>query len=165
MKFITAPWREEYIKKAFKMTECIFCQALETEKDSEAFILHRTKHNFLILNRYPYTPGHLMIAPYEHLDSIEKAEKEITDEMADLLKLSLSVLRKTYRPHGFNTGMNIGRSAGAGVADHYHLHVIPRWTGDSNFMPLIGKTKVVIEDIETTYKKLRSHFQKMKNEK
>ena len=140
------------------MTECIFCQALQTKKDSEVFILHRAKHNFIILNRYPYTPGHLMIAPYEHLDSIEKAEKSVTDEMADLLKKSLSVLRQTYRPHGFNTGMNIGHSAGAGVADHYHLHVIPRWTGDANFMPLIGKTKVVIEDIETTYKKLKSHF-------
>jgi len=140
------------------MTECIFCQALQTEKDKEAFILHRAKHNFLILNRYPYTPGHLMIAPYTHLDSIEKAEKEITDEMADLLKLTLGVLRTTYRPHGFNTGMNIGHSAGAGVADHYHLHVIPRWTGDANFMPLIGKTKVVIEDIESTYEKLRSCF-------
>lgn len=161
MKYITAPWREEYVKQAFKMTECIFCRVLQKEKDSEAFILHRAKHNFLILNRYPYTPGHLMIAPYEHLDSIERAEKEITDEMVDLLKLSLSVLRKVYQPHGFNTGMNIGHSAGAGVADHYHLHVIPRWTGDANFMPLIGKTKVVIEDIETTYEKLRSHFQKI----
>ena len=99
-----------------------------------------------------------MIAPYAHLDSIEKAKKEITDEMADLLKLSLSVLRKTYQPHGFNTGMNIGHSAGAGVADHYHLHIIPRWTGDANFMPLIGKTRVVIEDIETTYEKLKSKF-------
>jgi len=158
MKYITAPWREEYVKKAFKMTECIFCRALQAEKDSEAFILHRAKHNFLILNRYPYTPGHLMIAPYEHLDSIEKAEKEIAHEMADLLKLSLSVLRKTYRPHGFNTGMNIGHSAGAGVADHYHLHVIPRWTGDANFMPLVGQTKVVIEDIATTYEKLRHQF-------
>ena len=140
------------------MSECIFCQALQAKIDSEVFILHRAKHNFLILNRYPYTPGHLMIAPYQHLDSIEKAEKPITDEMADLLKKSLSVLRKTYRPHGFNTGMNIGRSAGAGVADHYHLHVIPRWTGDANFMPLIGQTKVFIEGIETTYEKLKSHF-------
>jgi ATP adenylyltransferase len=158
MKYITAPWREEYVKKAFKMTECIFCRALQAENDREAFVLHRAEYNFLILNRYPYTPGHLMIAPYEHLDSIEKAEKPSTDEMADLLKRSLSVLRQTYRPHGFNTGMNIGHSAGAGVADHYHLHVIPRWTGDANFMPLIGETKVVIEAIETTYEKLKAHF-------
>jgi ATP adenylyltransferase len=158
MKYITAPWREEYIKKAFKMTECIFCRALQVKNDNETFILYRAEHNFIILNRYPYTPGHLMIAPHEHLDSIEKAEKKITDEMVDLLKQSLSVLRKTYRPHGFNTGMNIGHSAGAGVADHYHLHVIPRWTGDANFMPLIGKTKVVIEAIETTYAKLKPHF-------
>lgn len=162
IKYITAPWREEYVKNAFKMNECIFCRALQSEKDNETFILHRAEYNFLILNRYPYTPGHLMIAPYAHLDSIEKAKKEITDEMTDLLKLSLSVLRKTYQPHGFNTGMNIGHSAGAGVADHYHLHIIPRWTGDANFMPLIGNTKVVIEDIETTFEKLKSKFQKMK---
>ena len=164
MKYIAAPWREEYVKKAFKMTECIFCRALQTEKDDETFILHRAKHNFLILNRYPYTPGHLMIAPFAHLDSIEKAAKEVTDEMIDLLKMSLHVLRKAYRPHGFNTGMNIGHSAGAGVADHYHLHVIPRWTGDANFMPLIGETKVVIEDIAATYKKLREQFRIKGNE-
>ena len=93
-----------------------------------------------------------------------KLDKEVTDEMIDLLKMSLHVLRKAYRPHGFNTGMNIGHSAGAGVADHYHLHVIPRWTGDANFMPLIGETKVVIEDIAATYKKLREPFRIKGNE-
>ena len=103
-----------------------------------------------------------MIAPYEHMDSIEKADKKSTDEMVDLLKNSLKVLRETYHPHGFNTGMNIGHSAGAGVADHYHLHVIPRWTGDANFMPLIGKTKIVIEDIQSTYLKLLTSFRRSK---
>jgi ATP adenylyltransferase len=101
-----------------------------------------------------------MIAPYEHINSIEKADKPTTDEMTDLLKFSLKQLRQHYRPHGFNTGMNIGRSAGAGVADHYHLHVIPRWTGDSNFMPLVGKTKVVIEGVDSSYDKLRHLFHK-----
>ena len=101
-----------------------------------------------------------MIAPYRHIDSIEKADKHTTDEMTDLLKFSLKILRQHYRPHGFNTGMNIGRSAGAGVADHYHLHVIPRWTGDSNFMPLVGQTKVVIEDVDSSYDKLTGLFHK-----
>ena len=101
-----------------------------------------------------------MIAPYIHMDSIEKADKGATDEMTDLLKFSIKILRQHYRPHGFNTGMNIGRSAGAGVADHYHLHVIPRWTGDSNFMPLIGKTKVVIEGVDSSYEKLVPLFRK-----
>ena len=160
MKYITAPWREEYVKKAAKMTECIFCLACNKKDDKEANILFRGEHNFIILNKYPYTPGHLMIAPYEHINSIEKADKPTTDEMTDLLKFSLKQLRQHYRPHGFNTGMNIGRSAGAGVADHYHLHVIPRWTGDSNFMPLVGKTKVVIEGVDSSYDKLRHLFHK-----
>lgn len=162
MKYITAPWREEYVKKVFKMTECIFCQAIKKEESRDAHILYRGKHNFILLNKYPYTPGHLMIAPYLHIDSIEKADKDATDEMTDLLKFSLRVLREHYHPHGFNTGMNIGRSAGAGVADHYHLHVIPRWTGDSNFMPLIGETKVVIESVDSSYDKLVHLFREGK---
>ena len=132
------------------------------KNDRNAFILYRGKTNFIVLNKYPYTPGHLMIAPYRHLSSFERAKKESTDEMVDLLKLSLSILKKKYRPHGFNTGMNLGNSAGAGVADHFHLHVIPRWIGDSNFMPLVGKTKVVIEDIVTTYAQLLPSFQRAK---
>jgi len=103
-----------------------------------------------------------MIAPYKHLSSIELAEKEATDEMTELLRKCLSLLRKQYNPQGFNTGMNIGQSAGAGVADHYHLHIIPRWSGDSNFMPLIGKTKVVLEDLHTSYEKLLSYFEKVR---
>jgi len=162
MEYIYAPWREEYVKKVFKMKECIFCRALKLKNDKEAYILYRGKYNFIVLNKYPYTPGHLMIAPYKHLDSFERAEKESTDEFANLLKLCLKVLRKKYNPHGFNTGMNLGQSAGAGVAKHYHLHIIPRWVGDSNFMPLISKTKVVIEDLEITYSHLLPLFQKEK---
>jgi len=159
MDYITAPWREEYVKKVFDMKECIFCQALEQKKDKPFFVLYRGDHNFILLNKYPYTPGHLMIAPYKHLDSIELAEKKSTGEMMELLKKCLEILRKEYNPQGFNTGMNIGHSAGAGVAEHYHLHIIPRWIGDSNFMPLVGKTKVVLKDLHTTYDQLLSHFQ------
>ncbi len=162
MEYISAPWREEYVRKILKMSECIFCQALKSKNDREAFILFRGIHNFIVLNKYPYTAGHLMIAPYKHFSSFERAKKESTDEMADLLKLSLKVLRKKYCPQGFNTGMNLGQSAGAGVADHYHLHVIPRWAGDSNFMPIVGKTKVTIEDLETTYERLFPLFEKAK---
>ncbi len=103
-----------------------------------------------------------MIAPYEHTSSFEQAKKESSGEMTELLKLSLKILKKNYHPHGFNTGMNLGRSAGAGVADHYHLHIIPRWTGDSNFMPIVSKTKVVIEELKITYQKLLPLFQKGK---
>jgi ATP adenylyltransferase len=133
---------------------------LKKKNDKQSFILYRGIHNFVLLNKYPYTPGHLMIAPYKHLNSIELAEKEATDEMTELLKKCLSLLRKQYNPQGFNTGMNIGQCAGAGVADHYHLHIIPRWAGDSNFMPLIGKTKVVLEDLYTSYDKLLRYFEK-----
>lgn len=162
MEYLSAPWREEYVKKVFKMTECILCRALKLKSDKEAFILFRGSHNFVILNKYPYTPGHLMIAPYRHIASFERAKKECTDEMADLLKMSLKILKKKYNPQGFNTGMNLGYSAGAGVAKHYHLHVIPRWTGDSNFMPIVGKTKVMMEDLDTTYERLCVLFEKEK---
>lgn len=159
MDYITAPWREEYVKEVFKMKECIFCRALEQKTDRECFILLRGKHNFVLLNKYPYNPGHLMIAPYKHLSSIELAESESSGEMMELLRKCLSILKKHYKPQGFNTGMNIGHSAGAGVADHYHMHIIPRWIGDSNFMPLVGKTKVVLNDLHTTYDDLLDHFQ------
>jgi ATP adenylyltransferase len=162
MEYISAPWRKEYVRRISKMSGCIFCQALKSKEDKGAFILFRGVHNFIVLNKYPYTSGHLMIAPYKHLSSFERAKKDSTDEMAGLLKLSLKVLRKEYCPQGFNTGMNLGKCAGAGVADHYHLHVIPRWTGDSHFMPIVGETKVMIENLETTYDRLFPLFQKAK---
>ncbi len=160
MEYITAPWRKEYVRRVCQMNECIFCQALKLKDDKKAFILSRGNHNFVMLNKYPYTPGHLMIAPYRHISSLERTQKNTTDEMMDLLKLSLKVLKKCYRPHGFNTGMNLGRSAGAGVVDHFHLHILPRWTGDSNFMPIVGKTKVMIEELNTTYDRLVLLFEK-----
>jgi ATP adenylyltransferase len=158
MEYMTVPWRENYVKNAYKMKECYFCTASKKKNDKQNYILYRGKYNFIILNKYPYSPGHPMIVPYQHLDSIEKAEKKSSDEMADILKKSIEILRKVYHPHGFNTGMNIGHSAGAGVAHHYHMHVIPRWVGDSNFMPIIGKTKLTIEDLNKTYNNLYPHF-------
>lgn len=162
MEYISAPWRKEYVRRSSKMSGCIFCHALKSKDDRGAFILFRGTHNFIVLNKYPYTVGHLMIVPYKHVSSFERAKKESTDEMADLLKLSLKALRKKYCPQGFNTGMNLGKCAGAGVTDHYHLHVIPRWTGDSHFMPIVGETKVMIENLETTYDRLFPLFQKAK---
>jgi len=164
MNYIPAPWREDYVKNVYKQKGCIFCRSLKLHDDRETLILHRGTYNFVILNRFPYTPGHLMIAPVRHLARFERAPKETTDEMADLLKLSLAILRKQYGPHGFNTGMNLGHSAGAGVADHYHLHVIPRWTGDSNFMPLVAGTKVMTEDLFTAYERLAPLFRKFSSE-
>lgn len=160
MEYLTAPWRERYVRSLGKERGCIFCRAWRQGRDRRALILYRGVHNFILLNRFPYTPGHLMIAPYEHLASLEKTDKAVRDEMGDLLTMSLRALRKRYNPQGFNTGMNIGQCAGAGVVDHYHLHIICRWSGDSNFMPLVGKTKVLLEDLDTTYRKLLPHFKK-----
>jgi ATP adenylyltransferase len=117
-------------------------------------IVHRGHFNFIVLNRYPYISGHLMIAPYQHLAELDDAPKEVTDELMDLAKRSQTALRDAYKPEGFNIGMNLGRVAGAGVADHFHLHVLPRWGGDTNFMSTVGETRVLPEDLSMTYRKL-----------
>jgi ATP adenylyltransferase len=138
---------------------CIFCEAHQNPADDEKnFVLHRAAHNFVILNLYPYISGHLMIAPNDHLGELDSAGKEITDEMMDLAKRCQTALREVYRPHGFNIGMNLGRAAGAGVADHFHMHIMPRWDGDTNFMSTVGETRVLSEDLLTTYRKLLTKF-------
>ncbi|PYS39999.1 MAG: HIT family hydrolase [Acidobacteria bacterium] len=156
-----SPWRHDYIAKAADDTphSCVFCEAQKNPADDEQhFILHRGRHNFIILNLYPYISGHLMIAPYAHVGELDSAPKESTDEMMDLIKLSQAALREAYHPDGLNIGMNLGRAAGAGVADHIHAHIMPRWTGDTNFMTTIGETRVLSEDLSTTYQKLRDRF-------
>ena len=160
MRYISAPWRADYVRKALSMKCCIFCDALKGGDERKAAVLYRGRHNFVLLNRYPYTPGHLLIAPKRHVADFVEARPGERAELADLLQVALRILRVRYAPHGFNAGMNLGPSAGAGVAGHYHLHVVPRWTGDSNFMPLIGATRVFIEDLDTTYQRLRPLFDK-----
>lgn len=158
MRYISAPWRADYVRQALPMKDCIFCEAWKCRDDRAATVLARGRHNFILLNRFPYTPGHLMIAPKRHLADFDAAGPGARAELAELFQAALRVLRRAYAPQGFNAGMNLGASAGAGVAGHYHLHVIPRWTGDSNFMPLVGGTRVFIEDLDTTYQKLRPLF-------
>ncbi len=160
MRYCTAPWRLTYVKKALKMKKCVFCEALKKKDDREALILYRGKHNFVIINRFPYTTGHLMIAPYRHLASFEKAPREIVVEATELIQTVISILKKSYRPHGFNVGLNLGQVAGAGVTGHFHIHVVPRWPGDSNFMPIVGQTRVFCEDLMSTYDRLRPYFAK-----
>jgi len=134
---------------------CIFCAALKTPAaDENNLVLLRASNNFVILNRYPYISGHLMIAPNAHLSDFAAAPKETTDELMDLAKRCQSALRNVYQPDGFNIGMNLGRAAGAGVADHFHLHIMPRWNGDTNFMSTVSETRVLPEDLATTYQKL-----------
>jgi len=161
-RYITTPWRARYIRTAGRAKGCVLCNALKRRSDRKAYILHRGDAFFVILNKYPYTPGHLMIAPYRHTAAFERATPAEAAEMAELMQMALRVLRSRYRPDGFNIGMNLGRSAGAGVTEHYHLHVVPRWTGDSNFLPLVSGTRTVTEDLDTTYERLRPLFEKEK---
>jgi len=138
---------------------CIFCAAVKNPADDQKnFVLHRSGRNFVILNLYPYISGHLMIAPYAHLGELDAAPKETTDEMMDLAKRCQTALRDVYRPQGFNVGMNLGHAAGAGIADHIHIHIMPRWAGDTNFMTSVAETRVLSEDLSTTYRKLREKF-------
>ncbi len=161
-RYITTPWRERYIRTAGRAKGCVLCAALKRRSDRAAHILYRGDAYFIILNKYPYTPGHLMIAPYRHTAAFERATPAEAAEMAGLMQKAIRVLRARYRPDGFNAGMNLGRSAGAGVTEHYHLHVLPRWTGDSNFLPIIGGTRTLIEDLDTTYRRLQPLFAKEK---
>ncbi len=155
-----SPWRSDYIASAGgDSTACVFCGLRdEPDHDEANFVLHRATNNFVVLNRYPYISGHLMIVPYEHLRELDAAEKATTDELMDLTKRSQTALREVYRPDGFNVGMNLGRAAGAGIADHIHIHILPRWAGDTNFMTTVGETRVLPEALATTYQKLRGKF-------
>lgn len=164
MDILWSPWRYDYIKSAenssaVNTTGCVFCDILKSPaSDEENFILHRAGFNFVILNIYPYISGHLMIVPFSHLADLDKASKESTDELMDLTKKCQSILREVYAPHGMNVGMNFGRAAGAGVAEHFHLHILPRWFGDANFMTAVGETRTIPESLQTTYDKLKDKF-------
>jgi ATP adenylyltransferase len=137
----------------------VFCRiASDSEHDETNFILHRAEHAFVVLNIYPYITGHLMIVPYLHTGEFDSLPKEISDELMDLAKGSQTALREVYSPSGFNLGMNLGTAAGAGITDHLHIHLLPRWSGDTNFMTTVGETRVLPENLETTYSKLRARF-------
>jgi ATP adenylyltransferase len=158
-----SPWRYEYIAASEaanpETNGCVFCKLRdEPDKDETNFVIHRAAHNLIVLNIYPYISGHLLIVPYEHVAELDAATKETTDELMDLTKRSQTALRDAYQPTGFNIGMNLGRSAGAGIVDHIHIHILPRWTGDTNFMSTVGNTRVIPEDLSTTYEKLRTRF-------
>jgi ATP adenylyltransferase len=161
MERLWSPWRARYIASGVdsQRDECVLCLiAQHPEDDEKNFILHRSQHGFVVLNLYPYISGHLMIVPYLHTSEFDSMPKEITDELMDLAKRSQTALREVYSPSGFNLGMNLGAAAGAGIADHLHIHLLPRWAGDTNFMTPVAETRVLPEDLETTYSKLRPKF-------
>jgi ATP adenylyltransferase len=156
-----SPWRARYIASGVDAQQagCVFCLiANDPDHDDANFVLYRGQHCFALLNLYPYISGHLMIVPYLHTSEFDSVPKEITDEMMDLTKRSQTALREAYSPAGFNMGMNLGNAAGAGIADHLHIHLLPRWGGDTNFMTTVGETRVLPEDLPTTYSKLRDKF-------
>jgi ATP adenylyltransferase len=156
MKYLWAPWRMNYILGE-KKGGCFFCRKLKEKKTPPSLILYRGECVFVVMNKYPYTNGHLMVVPNRHCVDFEQLNDDELKELFDLLKASTKVLKTSLRPHGFNIGMNIGKVGGAGE-DHLHLHIVPRWEGDTNFMPVIGETKIIPEYLEGTYHKLRSAF-------
>ncbi len=158
MEHIWSPWRYQYVASADKTPGCVFCHVLEDGEDERSLILHRAPLNFVILNRFPYTSGHLMIVPYKHERSLVGLDQATTTEMIELAKISQQALETEYKPDGFNIGLNLGKSAGAGIAEHVHLHVVPRWSGDANFVSIIGETRILPEDLDVSFKKLSKHF-------
>jgi ATP adenylyltransferase len=154
MDYLWTPWRYRYIADASKDDRCIFCDALGAEDDRSTLIVLRGVKNFIILNRYPYTSGHVMVVPYEHVADLRAVDPATLAEMMALTQRVQSALARMYRPEGYNLGMNLGRAAGAGVIGHLHLHVLPRWGGDANFMTVVGETRVEPEDLATTYERL-----------
>jgi len=149
-----APWRIEYILSE-KEEGCLFCRVISEDRDDENLILYRGEKAYIILNKYPYNNGHLMIVPYRHVPNIEDLDDDELLEICRLTTLSIKLLKHVMKPEGFNIGANIGKAAGAGIEEHFHLHIVPRWVGDTNFMPIISDTKVVVEAIKETYKKLK----------
>ncbi|PDW02040.1 HIT family protein [Candidatus Viridilinea mediisalina] len=158
------PWRMDYIKSstAPPVTGCVFCRMVEAppDHDRENLVLQRGEHCFVVLNLYPYNPAHLMVIPYLHSGDLTMLEPEAANELFALTRQAVSIISAEYNPQGFNLGMNLGRSAGAGIADHLHMHIVPRWSGDNNFMPIIGQTRIIPEDLDTTYGRLRARFSK-----
>ncbi len=155
MDHIFTPWRYKYVTNAAKDDGCIFCSMLAEKDDSSTLIILRGLKNFVVLNRFPYTAGHVMVAPYAHVADLSGLDAETLSEMMLLAQRVQRALAAAYKAEGYNLGMNIGRSAGAGVASHVHLHILPRWTGDTNFMTTTGETRHIPEALAQTYEKLQ----------
>jgi ATP adenylyltransferase len=164
MENLWAPWRIDYILGKEPL-ECIFCNMPKENKDEENLILFRGNNQFIIMNAFPYNNGHIMIVPYRHTSSLEGWSSEEQQGMMELADLAITLLKKTIRPDGFNLGINMGQVAGAGILDHVHLHIVPRWNGDTNFMPVLADTRVISEHLKATYNKLLKTLDEMQGKK
>ena len=158
MDYLWTPWRYQYLTENATKPGCVFCRIVESDDDEGNLVVHRGEKNFIVLNRYPYTSGHAMVTPFEHTATLEALDEAAAQEMMRLTQRLETAVRKVYRPEGVNIGMNIGKAAGAGVAGHIHMHVLPRWTADNNFATVIGETRVLPEELSVTWKRLRSEF-------
>lgn len=162
MERLWAPWRDAYVSTPSEQTHgCIFCDKPREARDAANYILLRAECVFVILNAYPYNNGHMMVVPYAHVGDLTEVEQRTTAEMMEVSQRCVRVLRARLRPDGCNLGMNLGRPAGAGVADHIHLHIVPRWTGDTNFMPVLAGVRVLSQALESSYETLRAGFQEI----
>jgi ATP adenylyltransferase len=163
MDYLWTPWRYAYVSTAEKASGCVFCDLPKLGDDAKALIVHRAQYCFVILNAYPYTPGHVMIVPFAHLDELRSLPPEAAHEMMDLAQTMESVLRGLYNPDGLNLGMNIGKAAGAGVARHIHMHALPRWVADANFLSVVGETRILPESLEMTYTRIKGALEAKKS--
>jgi ATP adenylyltransferase len=158
MDYLWSPWRYQYVSQQKPEKGCVFCNKMQQTTDEANLILYRGVNSYVLLNLYPYSSGHLMIAPYQHIGSLSAANDATWMEMTALTRKAEQAIQKAYRPDGINLGMNLGKSAGAGIADHIHMHVLPRWHADSNFLTTISETRVLPELLEDTYRKLKPLF-------
>ncbi len=156
MNYLWSPWRMDYIKNHMKSEGCVFCTAASLPDSPKNLIVHRGEYSFVILNRYPYTSGHLMVVPYAHVDTLEALPAAARAEMMELVTRAMGVLRGLYHPQAFNVGANIGAAAGAGIAEHVHMHIVPRWSGDTNFMSTLAETRVLPEALDETFARVQA---------
>ncbi len=157
MKQLWAPWRIDYIKGE-KPAGCIFCENPRKKKDRQTLILARGEHAFVMMNLYPYNNGHLLVSPYQHAATLEDLPDPVLADLMRMMKKALTAMRKVYQPEGINGGLNLGKAAGAGIEDHLHFHLVPRWVGDTNFMTVFSEIRVIPEDLMESYRQLKRHF-------
>jgi ATP adenylyltransferase len=158
MKYLWAPWRIRFLLDPKHNSSCPFCELPKQKEDRTHLMVHRAKHCFIILNKYPYNSGHVMVIPYQHTCDLQNLSDEVLLEIHQNIRKAIQVLQNTMNPEGFNVGMNLGQAGGAGIRDHLHYHVVPRWNGDTNFIPVIGDTKVLPQSLEETFDLLHKNF-------
>ncbi len=159
MENLWSPWRMKYVTDTENPDGCVFCTAPAQADDAARLIVHRGKDCFAILNRYPYTSGHLMVVPFAHVSSIELLTPDVRAELFEMVNRAIGVLREVYHPDGFNVGINMGEAAGAGIAEHAHVHIVPRWAGDTSFMSTVGETRVIPEELGVTWQRIREAWE------